>query len=354
MMNDSKYAPNASVFAVAVSVISRGAFTQENAERIVRVVEAQLVQLKVSAPTVDYVRLLCELTLARLTIGISDPFSLLVDDAVELQSIPDHGARAASFAWMVWLCAHVKHMKRSDDTWGIREHATSQLNSAVSLVLSTTAEQEDAFKAIVRPLAAYHLEYLEKLIEDVNTSWRRDALYKEVVEELFNADIDGDGMLTRIGHIRRILSKVISRTNRSTIAEELIRWAAAKHKDSPIAIVEFEALNDVVTKISDPDDRSIALARLYKALSGDNRTGEVGKRLLNAVEQAWHATGNLNHQIGAAFILAADLYGTNESAGKFLLRPGGTAERELGWSGGERRNSDSTGRLARSTSSGRF
>ncbi len=316
VMNDSQYAPNASVFVEAVAAVSNMPVPASEAGRITQIVEAQLPQLKPISATVDFVRLLCELTVAKVVAGASDPGRYLFEDAVELKEHEDHASRAAGFAWMVSACLRIKGIMPAADDWGVLAHSESELSRAADLVISSTAEQRDALRSLIEPLAKERLAYLESLIERVNTVERRDELYEDLCLYLLKKTEFDRNQIQSVAKVRRIAARIVDLVTRYGIAESLITAVAGSIRNGGLSASYASDLMPELSVVAGLQERSLAFASMYRALGATERELPENKILLTLGEGVWNIIPDAADQISCAFLLASRLHSADPAMAK--------------------------------------
>jgi hypothetical protein len=309
MLNDTRYAPNAASFAAAVSVVANGRTTLEDGQRLVQVVEAQLPQIKIHSPIVDYVRLLAELTLARYVLIQDDHIALLVEESEALRHVQDPAARAACFAWLLRMFARLTS-KHVDDSWGLKAYARSELDAAVEKIFAATAEQGEAVKDVIHSLAGHDLPYVEELISRVNTQWRRDHLYEELIAQIL---VDGTvqfDTVARLGLAVKLLGKIAEPYIQRRLSYRTTRWLAGRLTSVELAKDALKIAAPLLSATGDADLRVTARASLYCGVPEALFKASLGTDLLSEIDAAWQKT-TFSDRIDCSFALASQMYRCN-------------------------------------------
>jgi hypothetical protein len=316
ILSDSKFAPAPGLFHAAIGAVVHSDCTSEAGLRILNIVEAQLPTLKTIGPMVDYLRLVCEVAVARYRFAVADPLEPLVTESLALESYSDAGVRATAFAWIKSTCRRLDLGADISDEWDLVRYAGQGFSTAVDLILSSTAEQSDALSSIIEPLALDFLSELESVIARVNTSARRDELLEAAILRLVSkapGNLDG-----RLSNSARLIVGIEWQSSRNEVANQIVPWVATNISKFIVPMDALEKACAIASAVTDPEDRAKLFAACYTAMPDIERSGQIGDKLLAIIENDCARIDRVAVRIDTSFSIATKLHGKNsEAAGKY-------------------------------------
>ena len=253
----------------------------ERALELVDLLDAQRGVLEKVGPTEDYIRL--RLILARTVFAHNEAAGLerLMDAYNEISRVDDPAVRASVTARLAATLARIDPQETLDDTLhGVVEH---DLSATLNELLRQSAEQFEACKGAIQALAVARPSDALRLIERINTEYRRDLGYACFVEAATSGPIDE----IPIEHVSQALDSISD----SEVRDEAIETFAQALACRPISSEFLPLLEPLLQKLKGARDLRVrvrACVTVATALKASGPEADSSRRdLLSAAWEGW-------------------------------------------------------------------
>ena len=157
------------------------------ANKLLQMIDAQLLMLERKGPSVDYVRLCMVLVETEAAWYPDQALSRLEEICYFIAGL-DVDLRLEAYAWLLGGLKKDTYKRLSVMRDTLLDTITADLRSSLAVVLGSTAEHFEVLRRTVRALAVTAPETVLEVVASVNTQDRRDALLRESSLSIGRAD----------------------------------------------------------------------------------------------------------------------------------------------------------------------
>jgi hypothetical protein len=291
------------------------------ANRLLQMIDAQLLMLEKKEPSVDYVRL-CMILVETEATWYPDQALSRMERLCNFTASLELDLQVEAYARILTVLTRDKYGCLSPLRETFADMVTADLKAALEALLDATAEHFEVFRRVVRALGTALPDTLQLIIDSVNTQDRRDALLAEALATAAR-NARNASEITNPVVVESVLARINGQSRRDRALSDFLN-----HLDSP----EFNGLSPQWTTllkrslgISKAPMRAVVCARAASVCSRNSDIDEFatltssflssGQMALKSIDSDWVRTdlgftiseilSDADESVSKAFIEAA-------------------------------------------------
>lgn len=274
------------------------------AAELLKSLDAQRGSVEKYGPTIDYVRLQCLMAEAE----IKRDHKRARDRIVEIYyyicgQVVDISTKVEAFAYVLSALARIDVNGELEKEEQIRSATESELESGLSTLFASTAEQLRICRGAIEALSVSRIDLAIALAERLNHEPRRDRAFLAIVE----AVVASRRPEMELNELPRVLERVRDARLQDEGLQIILSKMGEGETLASIGYTDAAQFLSLVRRVRDPYERCRAVAAIYRVIKLDpaSPTGLI-EQLNSEMDMAWRSIDATTGRVAAGFGIAAD------------------------------------------------